>query len=54
VSAIDNTLKQLLSEIFQCHREIEALRRRVQELEAAQQQALDPPAPETPKQEGTP
>jgi BMFP domain-containing protein YqiC len=51
---MDSTLRQLLAEIVQCHREIEALRRRVAELEAAQQQDPDPPTPEKPKQEGPP
>jgi prefoldin subunit 5 len=49
---MDSTLRQLLAELYQCHREIEALRRRVAELEAAQQET-DAPAPK-PEREGLP
>lgn len=57
MNQIDSTLRQLLAEIYANHREIEVLRRRVAELEAAQQAArtaLEPPPGGQPDQKETP
>ena len=43
---MDATLKQLLAEIYACHRELEALRARIKELEAASEKVAAAAKPE--------